>query len=124
MSNDFEVHSFGNLNISELEEAKEEFLSWCDEEILAKTQEIDLYTLTKEEFIEKYEDDFDNGSICFTDRLHYAISEWKDPEPIYHPETGEYNWRQLLEDWHNGDKKMIHKIEHLRGYAEKNDNET
>ena len=57
MSNDFEVHSFGNLNISELEEAKEEFLSWCDEEIQAKTQEIDLYTLTKEEFIKKYEDD-------------------------------------------------------------------
>ena len=82
MSNDFEVHSFGNLDISELEEAKEEFLSWCDEEIRAKTQEIDLYTLTKEEFIEKYEDDFNNG-LSFTDRLHYAISEWKQPDRAF-----------------------------------------
>ena len=122
MSNDFEVHSFGNLDISELEEAKEEFLSWCDEEIQAKTQEIDLYTLTKEEFIEKYEDDFNNG-LSFTDRLHYAISEWKDPDPMYHPETGKYNWKQLLEDWHNGDKKMMCTVEDLRGYAEETDNE-
>ena len=122
MSNDFEVHSFGNLDISELEEAKEEFLSWCDEEIRAKTQEIDLYTLTKEEFIEKYEDDFNNG-LSFTDRLDYAISEWKQPDPMFHPETGEYNWRQLLEDWHNGDKKMMCTVEDLRGYAEENNNE-
>tara|TARA_R110002020_G_scaffold10227_2_gene39436 strand:- start:109 stop:477 length:369 start_codon:yes stop_codon:yes gene_type:complete len=122
MSNDFEVHSFGNLDISELEEAKEEFLSWCDEEIQAKTQEIDLYTLTKEEFIEKYEDDFNNG-LSFTDRLHYAISEWKQPDPKFNPETGEYNWKQLLEDWHNGDKKMMCTVEDLRGYAEENDNE-
>jgi uncharacterized membrane protein YgaE (UPF0421/DUF939 family) len=70
MSNDFEVHSFGNLDISELEEAKEEFLSWCDEEIQAKTQEIDLYTLTKEEFIEKYEDDFNNGLSCIMQFLN------------------------------------------------------
>ncbi len=123
MSNDFEVHSFGNLNISELEEAKEDFLSWCDEEILAKTQEIDLYTLTKEEFIDKYEDDLDNG-FYFSHRLHYALSEYEHPNTKFHPETGKYNWKQLVEDWHNGDKKIMCEVEHLRGYTEETNNET
>ena len=100
MSRDFEIHSFANLDIEELEEAKEEFLSWCDAEIRAKTQEQDLCTLTKEEFIDKYEYDFDAGDH-FTDRLHYAISKREDPDPKFCPETFEYNWRQLLDDYHN-----------------------
>ena len=37
----------------------------------------------------------------FTDRLHSLISNWEDPDPKYHPVTGEYNWRQLLDDYHN-----------------------
>jgi hypothetical protein len=97
---DFEVYSFANHDIEELEELKEQFIFMCDEEIRGQTQEIDLCNLTKEEFIYKYEDDFDN-SENFTDRLHSLISNWEDPDPKYHPVTGEYNWRQLLDDYHN-----------------------
>ena len=100
MSREFEVYSFANHDIEELEELKEQFIAMCDAEIRGQTQEEDLCTLTKEEFIDKYEYDFDAGAH-FTDRLHSAISNWEDPEPKYCPETFEYNWRQLLDDYHN-----------------------
>jgi hypothetical protein len=86
MSREFEVYTFANHDIEELKELKEQFIFMCDEEIRGQTQEEDLCTLTKEDF---------------TDRLHYAISEWEDPDPKLCPKTGWYNWRQLLDDYHN-----------------------
>ena len=75
------------------------------------------------ELFDKYEDDLDNG-FYFSHRLHYALSEYEHPNTKFHPETGKYNWKQLVEDWHNGDKKIMCEVEHLRGYTEETNNET
>ena len=66
---DFEVYSFANHDIEELEELKEQFIFMCDEEIRGQTQEIDLCNLTKEEFIYKYEDDFITAKTLQTDYI-------------------------------------------------------
>ena len=100
MSNEFEVHCFGNLTIEELEECKEEFLSMCDSEILAKTIAKEFDELTIKDFADKYPNNSNIWKNDWTaDRMHGILSGWKDPDPVYDKDDN-YNWRQLILNFH------------------------
>ena len=114
MSNEFEVHCFGNLTIEELEECKEEFLSMCDSEIQAKTIAKEFDELFNMEFsytkmqvnsiLKDFADKYPNNSNIWkndwtADRMHGILSGWKDPDPVYDKDDN-YNWRQLILDFH------------------------
>ena len=116
MSNEFEIHCFGNLTIEELEECKEDFLSMCNSEIQAKTIAKEFDELTTDitpgkymqsivaqrllSFADKYPNNSDIWANDWTaDRMHGILSGWKDPDPIY-DKDGKYNWRQLILDFH------------------------
>jgi hypothetical protein len=96
MSNEFEVHCFGNLSIQELEECREDFLSMCDSEIQAKTIAKEFYCLSIKEFADKYPNDSHIWkNDCIADRMHSILSSYNDPDPIYDKDDN-YNWRQLI----------------------------
>ena len=107
MSSEFEVHSFGNLTIEELEECKEDFLYMCDSEIQAKTIAKEFDKLSIKEFADKFPN---NSHIwkndCVADRMHGILSSWDDPVPIY-DKDGNYNFRQIILDFHKdkGDER-------------------
>ena len=100
MSNEFEVHCFGNLTIEELEECKEDFLSMCDSEIQAKTIAKEFDELSLKDFAAKYPNNSNIWANDWTaDRMHGILSSWEGPDPVY-DKDGRYNWRQLILDFH------------------------